>query len=70
MLVSLDLPESEIQDLLRFTGAATLPEAVAAAVIEFNRRKRIASLARYAGQGERPDTSESLQASRRDRQWF
>jgi hypothetical protein len=62
----LDLPEAEIQDLLRFTGAATVPEAVRAAVIEFNRQKCVAALARYAGHGELLDTPESLQASRRD----
>ena len=65
--VSLDLAEPEIQDLLRFTGAATIEEAIVAAVTEFNRRQRIAALVRHAGTGELMATPESLQAARRDR---
>lgn len=65
--VSLDLPDVEVQDLLRFTGAASIQDAIVAAVVEFNRRRRIAALAGHAGQGELMATPESLQASRRDR---
>ena len=69
MHLEIEIPDQEVPDLLRFTGAETVEAAVVAAVAEFNRGKRIAALAGHAGQGELLDTPESLQASRRDRQW-
>jgi len=49
MKTTIDIPQSEMSDVIRFTGAKTKREAVLTAIADFNRRKRIAELARYAG---------------------
>jgi len=67
MRITFELPEADLQDLIRFTGSATVQEATLTAVREFNRRRRIATLARHAGQGDGPDDAEFLQQGRRDR---
>ena len=40
---------NELSDAIRFTGAKTKREAVVTAIAEFNRRRRMAELAGYAG---------------------
>ena len=43
MKTTIDIPEKELKDAIRFTGAATKREAVVTALKDFNRRKRIAT---------------------------
>lgn len=49
MKTTLDIPEKELRDVVRFTKAKTKQEAVATVVAEYNRRERIAALRKYAG---------------------
>ena len=49
MKTTLDIPEKELRDVVRFTRAKTKREAVVTAVMEFNRRKRMAALRKHAG---------------------
>ena len=49
MKTTVDIPENELSDAIRFTGARTKREAVVTAIAEFNRRRRVAELADYAG---------------------
>ena len=49
MKTTIDIPENELSDAIRFTGARTKREAVVTAIAEFNRRRRMAELAGYAG---------------------
>ena len=49
MKTTIDIPEGELSDAIRFTGAKTKREAVVTAIAEFNRRRRMAELAGYAG---------------------
>lgn len=49
MKTTIDIPRSELLDAIRFTGAKTKREAVVTAIAEFNRRRRIAELAEFAG---------------------
>ena len=49
MKTTADIPENELSDAIRFTGAKTKREAVVTAIAEFNRRRRMAELADYAG---------------------
>jgi hypothetical protein len=65
MKTTVDVPAAEIDDLMRFTRAATKREAIVTAIAEFNRRRRMAALAEHAGQGESMITPEELQAQRR-----
>ena len=49
MKTTVDTPENELSDGIRFTGAKTKRQAVVTAITEFSRRRRMAELADYAG---------------------
>lgn len=49
MKTSIDIPEKELADAMRFTRARTKREAVVTALSDYNRRKRMAELVKYAG---------------------
>lgn len=49
MKTTIDIPESELRDAMRFTGAKTMRGAVLAALSDFNRRRRLAALVRHSG---------------------
>ena len=49
MKTTIDIPDRELRDAIRFTGATTKREAVVIALKDFNRRQRIAALAKHFG---------------------
>jgi hypothetical protein len=49
MKTTIDIPDDELRDAMRFTRAATKREAVVKILEEFNRRKRMAELVKYSG---------------------
>ena len=49
MKTTVDIPENELRDAMRFTKAKTKREAVVRVLEEFNRRRRMAELVRYSG---------------------
>ncbi|HEY3884743.1 MAG TPA: type II toxin-antitoxin system VapB family antitoxin [Vicinamibacterales bacterium] len=49
MKTTVDIPEDELQDAMRFTKAKTKREAVVKVLEEFNRRQRMAELVKYSG---------------------
>ncbi len=49
MKTTIDIPEDELRDAMRFTKARTKREAVVKVLEDFNRRRRMAELVRYAG---------------------
>jgi len=65
MKTTVDIPEAELEDVMRFTRAATKREAIVTAIAEYNWRRRMAALAEHAGQAESIITPEELQALRR-----
>ena len=65
MKTTVDIPDGEIEDIIRFTNAKTKREALVTAIVDFNRRKRVADSARYAGTCADLITPEELQAARR-----
>ena len=65
MKTTVDIPDGELEDVIRFTNAKTKREAVVAAIVDFNRRRRMAELAKYAGTCADLITPEELQAMRR-----
>lgn len=67
MKTTIDIPMDEISDAMRFTGAKTKREAVVTALADFNRRRRMADLVRYAGTCPDLMTVDTLQAQRRQR---
>ncbi|MEO8623176.1 MAG: type II toxin-antitoxin system VapB family antitoxin [bacterium] len=49
MKTTVDIPDGELEDAMRFTKATTKREAIVTAIAEFNRRRRMAELAKRAG---------------------
>ena len=60
MRTTVDIPDSDLADAIRFTKAKTKREAIVIAIQEFNRRKRIAELTKHAGTCEDLLTVEEL----------
>ena len=67
MKTTIDIPESELADAIRFTGANTKREAVVTAIADFNQRRRMAELAGYAGTCPDLMTVDELREQRRRR---
>jgi hypothetical protein len=65
---SLDIPDKELKDVMRFTRAKTKREAIVTAVADFNRRKRMARLVRHAGSSKTFMTFEELMKLRQAKQ--
>lgn len=49
MKTTVDIPDRELDDVMRFTGAKTKREAIVGAIMDYNRRMRMAELTQYAG---------------------
>jgi Arc/MetJ family transcription regulator len=49
MKTTVDVPEDELQEAMRHTGAKTKREAVVIALVELNRRRRLQKLAERFG---------------------
>jgi len=62
MKTSLDIPDKELRDVLRFTRAKTKREAIVTAITDFNRRQRMAGLIKYSGTFASMPDNEALEA--------
>jgi hypothetical protein len=62
---TVDIPDHELEDAIRFTNARTKREAIVTAIVDFNRRRRMAELARRAGSCPDLMTADELQRLRR-----
>ena len=49
MKTTLDIPKSVLEDAIKYTGAKTKREAIVTAVTDFNRRRKLASIADRLG---------------------
>jgi Arc/MetJ family transcription regulator len=65
MKTTIDIPDDDLADAMRFTRAKTKREAVVAAIRDFNRRRRMAQLVKHAGTCEGMISVEELQSQRR-----
>jgi Arc/MetJ family transcription regulator len=70
MKTTIDIPENLMAEAMKFTGAKTKREAVVGAVEDFNRRHRLAALAKRL-HGSMPNfmTQDDLKKMREDRKW-
>jgi Arc/MetJ family transcription regulator len=66
MRVTMDLPEHELREAMRHTGAKTRRGAVVAALTEFNRWRRLQRLAESFGTVDDFMTQEELARMRDD----
>jgi hypothetical protein len=63
MKTTVDIPDAELRDAMRFTKARTKREAIVTAIEEFNRRRRMADLVKYSGTfGDNFPTNEQIEA--------
>lgn len=46
MKITVDVPSGELKDAMRFTRARTKRKVIVTAIVDFNRRHRMAELAR------------------------
>ena len=65
MKTTVDIPQDELEDAMRFTRARTKREAIVTALVDFNQRRRMAELARRAGSCRELLTTDELQRLRR-----
>ena len=65
MKTTVDIPDQELKDVMRFTQATTKREAIVTAIADFNRRRRMAALIGHAGKADSLMSPEELQALRR-----
>ena len=49
MKTTIDIPEQQLREVMRHTGASTKKAAVVAAVVDFNRRQRLKRLTKRFG---------------------
>ncbi len=65
MKTTVDIPDDDLADAMRFTRAKTKRQAIVTAIQEFNRRKRMAELIKYAGTCKDLISVEDLSQQRR-----
>jgi hypothetical protein len=62
MKTTIDIPEDELKDALKYAKAKTKREAIVTALIDYNRRKRMAELIEYSAVSETFMSNEALEA--------
>ncbi len=67
MKTSVDIPEEALAEAIRHSGAKTKKEAIVTAIVDYNRRRRVARLAARFGTFDGMMTQEELQRSRENR---
>lgn len=61
MKTTIDIPEEELKDALKYAKAKTKREAIMTALLEYNRRKRMAELVQYSAVSETFMRNEALE---------
>ncbi len=69
MKTTIDIPDRELKEAIKYTRAKTKRDAVVQALKDFNRRRRLSELARMLGTFKDFMTQEDLKAMREDRKW-
>ena len=62
MKTTVDIPDGELRDLVKFTRAKTKREAIVRAIADFNQRRRMAALVRHSGSFRSLMTNEEMEA--------
>jgi len=62
MKTTVDIPEDELKDALKFAKAKTKRAAIVTALIDYNRRMRMAELVEYSGVSETFMSNEAMEA--------
>ena len=62
MKTTINIPDKELRDAMKFTKAKTKRDAVVRAIEDFNRRRRMADLVKYTGTFRSLMTNEEIEA--------
>jgi hypothetical protein len=62
MKTTVEIPDVELHELVRFTRAKTKREAIVTAITDFNRRRRMAALVKHSGTFRSLPTNEEIEA--------
>lgn len=62
MKTTIDIPDKELRDAMKFTKAKTKRDAVVRALEDFNRRQRMAGLVKYSGSFKSLMTNDQIEA--------
>ena len=66
MKTTIDIPDNELEEVMRLTGAKTKKEAVVTAITEFNRRRKLEKVLAKLGTFNDVMTQEELRKMRED----
>ena len=66
MKTTIDIPDNELKEVMRLTGAKTKKEAVVTAIKEFNRRRKLEKVLAKLGTFKDVMTQEELRKMRED----
>lgn len=69
MKTTIDIPEKELEEAIRYTGAKTKRDAVLFAIRDFNRRRRLTELSKMLGTFGDFMTQADLKKMREDEKW-
>ena len=69
MKTTIDIPDNELKEAIKYTGAKTKRDAVVYALKDFNKRRRLAELSKMLGKFKDFMTHEDLKIMREDRKW-
>ena len=69
MKTIIDIPENELQEIIKYTGAKSKKEAVVYAIRDFNKRHRLAEIAKILGTFDDFMTQDDLKKMREDDKW-
>ena len=69
MKTTIEIPDEELRQVMKYTKAKTKKEAVVYAIKDFNRRKRLAQLSNVLGTFEDFMTQDDLKIMREDKTW-
>jgi Arc/MetJ family transcription regulator len=69
MKTTIDIPDKELEEAIRHTGAKTKKDAVVSAIKEYNRRQRLAELTAVLGTFQDFMTQDDLLEIRKERKW-
>lgn len=64
MKTTIDIPEKELQEAIKHTGAKTKKEAIVYVVRDFNRRRRLQELSKMLGTFDQFMTRDELMKNR------
>ncbi|MBI5195446.1 MAG: type II toxin-antitoxin system VapB family antitoxin [Nitrospirae bacterium] len=69
MKTTVDIPEKELKEAIKYTGAKTKRDAVVYAIKDFNRRHKLTELAKMLGTFKDFMSRDDLSAMREDKKW-